>query len=594
MKSKAVTLLLITGLTVSLAGCRGAESTNGTDGNGKGSSEVTQDTSNSAEQDTQPADENTGSGETPEDGSENGEDISASEGKDTDTASDIQAGMKDSDELRALCITGSNNYLSEWLEAEQKTLYNIQYQKIYLEQEEVSGQIQDAEDAAQKQDANEPDQKEMSALSDVLTSYNEKMSADMKANAEELRRTSQEALDNGMLDAAYTITQRYQIVRADESVFSAWSKTDSYTGGAHPFYIYDGITLDVATGKELSLSDVVTDTAAMAKQLAAQLAESYDDNAFSDLALTLQSMLKSNTLEWTLGNEGLEFCFAPGNLAPYAVGVVSTIIPYDKMPELFNEKYIATCNAYTRAILLGNAEKIDINGDGEPEEILLTRDFGEYGEADGISTGIRVQIDSGAYSFESPAYDYTCYLVHSDTDKWYLYVDGLSDNDYHTLQILDLNNGTPEQIAIMYGTGFYKQYLETDEGYDYLQDFFTNPEEFRLDVRTDLLSTILAFRSYRLGPDGNPEAKQEYYYFDTDRKLTSKIDLELEFPETGKKETVPAGSEFGFYRTDNENFVDMKLDDGRICRVTVDNSDWPAQINGKEREEVFSGMVFAG
>lgn len=593
MKKKAVAFLLTTGLFVSLVSCRGTERTE-EPGVADQKEETTQDVSNMTE-DAQTNDANADAQEVPAENAENGESSAEAENGDTEEKSDPQqgteAGTEDIEEPHALSIAGSDNYLSEWLEEEQITLYNIQYQKLYLGQDEDAAE-QEGDAASQGKD--EAGQSEASALVGTFDAYNEKLDADMQSSAEELKRTSQEALDNGMLEAAYTITQQYQIVRADDVVFSAWSKTDSYTGGAHPFYIYDGITLDVTTGKELSLSDVVTDTAAMAKQLAAQLAESYDDNAFSDLALTLQSMLKSNTLEWTLGNEGLEFCFAPGNLAPYAVGVVSTIIPYDKMPELFNEKYIATCNAYTRAILLGNAEKIDINGDGEPEEILLIRDFGEYGEADGISTGIRVQINSGAYSFESPAYDYTCYLVHSDTDKWYLYIDGLSDNDYHTLQILDLNNGTPEQIAIMYGTGFYKQYLETDEGYDYLQDFFTNPEEFRLDVRTDLLSTIPAFRSYRVGSDGNPEAKQEYYYFDTDRKLTSKIDLELEFPETGKNETVPAGSDFSFYRTDNENFVDMKLDDGRICRVTVDNSDWPAQINGKEREEVFSGMLFAG
>lgn len=572
MKRKAVAFLLITGLIVSLAGCRGAESANGTDDGGKGTGEATQDVSNTVEQDTQSADGNTGSGETPADDSENGEDISEAEGSDTGDESDVQPGMEDTDGPHALCITGSNNYLSEWLETEPMALYNIRYQKLYLEQDEETA-----------------DQKAESALAEVFDSYNEKMSADMEANAEDLKRMAQEALENDTLNAAYTITQQYQIVRADDVVFSAWSKTDTYSGGAHPFYVYDGIAIDTVTGKELQLSDVVTDTSAMAKQLAKQLTDSYDEAAFSDLPITLQSMMKSNTLEWALGNEGLEFCFAPGNLAPYAVGVISTVIRYEEMPELFNEKYTETCKRYTRGFSLDDVQRLDINGDGEPEELLISRDFNEYGD---MSTGIRIQIDSEEYAFEALAYNYTCYLVHLEDGKWYLYVNSVSDNDYRTLHVFDLNGEEPEEIQVLDGTGFHADYWE--DTYEYPEDFFTNPDEFKLDVRTDLLSTILAFRSYRVGSDGSAETKEEYYYYDTDRELTSKVNLELEFPESGEKEIVPAGSNFSFYRTDNEKFVDMKLDDGRICRIEVDNSDWPVLINGNDREDVFDGMIFAG
>lgn len=592
MKKKVVAFLLATGLFVSLVSCRGTERTE-EPGAADQKEETTQDVSNMTE-DAQTNDANADAQEAPAENAENGENSAEAENGDTEEQSDPQqgteAGTEDMEEPHALSIAGSDNYLSEWLEEEQITLYNIQYQKLYLGQDEDTAE-QEGDAASQGKD--EAGQSEASALVGTFDAYNEKLDADMQSSAEELKRTAQEALDNGMLEAAYTITQQYQIVRADDVVFSAWSKTDSYTGGAHPFYTYDGIAVDTATGRELQLSDVVTDTTAMAKQLAEQLTDSYDENDFSDLPITLQSMLKSNTLEWALGNEGLEFCFAPGNLAPYAVGAVSTVIRYEEMPELFNEKYTKTAKRYTRGFSVDDVQRVDIDGDGESEEILLSRDFGESEGADGISTGIRMQIDSKAYVFESIAYGYTCYLVHLEEDKWYLYLDGVSDNDYHTLYVFDLNGEEPQKIQELYGTGFHTDYRNED-AYEYPQDYFTDPEAFRLDVRTDLLSTLPASRFYRVGADGNPEAKQDYYYYDTDRELTSRIDLELEFPEEGTKETVPAGSIFRFYRTDNENFVDMKLDDGRVCRVEADNSDWPVRINGTDREEVFDGMVFAG
>lgn len=565
MYKKAMAYLLTVGLMISLSGCQNAGKLSETGGIKDGNSETGQeemDTAGNENAEDEEVSVNANSANE-EDDQEAGNGNTA----ENDQHPDEESEVKETDEPNALCIAGSNTYISEWTEDYQTMLYNIQYQKLFL--------IQDEE----------------SALAEVFASYNEKMSASMEANAEELKQMAQEPLADDTFFTSLSTTQQYQIVRADDSVFSAWSKIDSYTGGAHPFYIYNGITIDAATGKELQLSDVVTDTSAMAKQLAEQLEDAYDEEAFSDLPITLQSMIQSDTLEWVLGNEGLEFCFAPGNLAPYAVGVISSVIRYDEMPELFNEKYTKTRKQYTRGFSRGDVESIDIDGDGETEKILVYDNRSEYGE---IFTDIKIQIDSTDYTFECPAYRYSCYLVHMEEGKWYLYVDSTSDNDYHTLLVFDLNSEGAQEIQRMPGTGFHTQYMADEDEYEYPEEFFTNPEEFKLDVRTDLLSTLWAFSSFRVDADGKAEPKEEYYYFETDRELTSKIDLELEFPENGEKETVPAGSKFSFFRTDNESFVDMKLEDGRICRVEVDDSDWPIMINGSDRDDVFDGMMFAG
>ena len=40
--------------------------------------------------------------------------------------------------------------------------------------------------------------------------------------------------------------------------------------------------------------------------------------------------------------------------------------------------------------------------------------------------------------------------------------------------------------------------------------------------------------------------------------------------------------------------LDVKLEDGRKCRIEVDMSEWPKLINGIPEEECFDGILYAG
>ena len=66
---------------------------------------------------------------------------------------------------------------------------------------------------------------------------------------------------------------------------------------------------------------------------------------------------------------------------------------------------------------------------------------------------------------------------------------------------------------------------------------------------------------------------------------------DLEAEET---EEVPAGTEFHFLRTDNESYVDMKMDDGRDCRVHVEFDGWERTVNGISEYDAFDGILYAG
>jgi hypothetical protein len=59
-------------------------------------------------------------------------------------------------------------------------------------------------------------------------------------------------------------------------------------------------------------------------------------------------------------------------------------------------------------------------------------------------------------------------------------------------------------------------------------------------------------------------------------------------------ETVPAGTEFFFLRTDNESWVDLVMADGQECRIVLETADWPSTINGISEVECFENLMYAG
>ena len=61
-----------------------------------------------------------------------------------------------------------------------------------------------------------------------------------------------------------------------------------------------------------------------------------------------------------------------------------------------------------------------------------------------------------------------------------------------------------------------------------------------------------------------------------------------------KVETVPAGTEFSFLRTDNESYVDLKMEDGRECRIEFEEIDYTSCSNGVPEWECFENLMYAG
>ncbi|MBR5261575.1 MAG: hypothetical protein IKV47_05340, partial [Oscillospiraceae bacterium] len=177
-------------------------------------------------------------------------------------------------------------------------------------------------------------------------------------------------------------------------------------------------------------------------------------------------------------------------------------------------------------------------------------------------------------------------------------IEGVVENDYRTISIYDLNGTDIVVSGRVYGSGFNRCFYADDEYSSYYADVFNNPESFKLSTRLHVLGTLNGVQTCRINPDyGMPAVETDYYDLSASlRRLVSKLPLEVEILSEGIREELSAGTVFRMLRTDGETYMDMELEDGRECRITLsrDNDTWDWLINGVSEWDCFEDLLYAG
>jgi hypothetical protein len=110
------------------------------------------------------------------------------------------------------------------------------------------------------------------------------------------------------------------------------------------------------------------------------------------------------------------------------------------------------------------------------------------------------------------------------------------------------------------------------------------------------LGTKTAVRSYCIDPaNGTLIPKEAVYRFAQEpAPIVSAVALDVIMLPENKMETLPAGTEFICLRTDNETWMELKLADGRECRIEIEEIDFTPTINGIPEWECFEELFYAG
>ena len=145
--------------------------------------------------------------------------------------------------------------------------------------------------------------------------------------------------------------------RADDKVVSYLRESYSQLGGAHPSTFFAGKNYDTKTGSELTLQDVVTNYDDVYQYVLDELAKNekqpenencyfdgYEDtvkemfygNSDFESAVTDANSeetglypMPASSVQWYLGDDGLNILFNDYDIAPYAYGPSLVTIPYD-------------------------------------------------------------------------------------------------------------------------------------------------------------------------------------------------------------------------------------------------------------------------
>ncbi len=188
-----------------------------------------------------------------------------------------------------------------------------------------------------------------------------------KANAESAKLSAQAAYNGSSNWVPYLCHVTYSPTRVDHKVLSLFGNNVIYTGGKHPDWTCTSANYDISTGDVLTLSSILaqgatTDTLhTLTLESLRNLSEG--DYLYEDYANTVNQRFTADPKTdeaWYFTQTGLCFYFAPYEIAPYASGVVTVEIPYEKLTGLLKSEYLPAKRAETQgSVTLSSFANID-------------------------------------------------------------------------------------------------------------------------------------------------------------------------------------------------------------------------------------------
>ena len=433
------------------------------------------------------------------------------------------------------------------------------------------------------------------ALAGALDALNQQAASSGALWSEKLKEIVEEKTWGGDLGGYHgQYTQRNVVRRADQTVLSILHYMELDSIDNFESVLLGTTNLDPATGRELTLADVFADPDALPALLAEQCRK--DGLDIGGQEEHFADCMARGDFRWVVGYQNVAFDFPVPELSPhilYAGSSLPVSLWYHDAPDQFREKFRSPPDQYVVKVDPQRPLEVDLDSrDGH-------KDYIDYSSAPGwlengpgwLEIGVNDQWDY-PLSEEELAFcgTFELYLVHLGEGKNLLYMNELSDNAYYTLLVYSLEE--MRLLENLRGMGFHEEFTEDGEK---RRAMFTDPSSFTLYTLLEMLGTMWGTCEYQVDPStGLPAAKQPYFDLLNDNTLTARIPVEAAALPGETRESIPAGTQLSFLRTDCQSYVDMRTEDGREYRIFVDGSQWPATVNGVPVDECFDGMLYTG
>lgn len=381
----------------------------------------------------------------------------------------------------------------------------------------------------------------------------------------------------------YSVSETVTVRRADSRAVSLLCVTDAYIGGMHGQTFTSGAVFDTESGERLKLSDIVTDTKQLCDLAVKELENCWGEYLYESPYPQLYLEENLDSVTWVLDYHGITFYFDPYAIAPYATGTVCVTVSFADCPELFYEKYSEAPAGFALELPERIPFCFDIDNDGEKDMLLIMPATGEE--------PLTVSLNGELYNDDTGVYTAEPSFIRTADGGCYLYIGQQYPDDIWAFEILALSANGTEKVE----TVFSQRHTVSGSDFSYRQ-VLTDPECFVLDTVIQMLGTSFCFDTYRVGADGLLVKEHDWYTVCGEKELTLLKDLAVtavgEDGKTAGSTELKAGEKVIYYRTDGKGWADLKLTDGRIVRIEIQNGDGEWTVNGTDIEEVFDGIVF--
>ena len=262
-----------------------------------------------------------------------------------------------------------------------------------------------------------------------------------KESADSVANMAKSAYRSGQNWIPYLYQVIYSPTRIDHNVLSFSGSIEVFSGAPHPERSCISASYDLQTGDTLTLASIMTKDASVdvfcnfVLDGLKELAEG--DHLYENYQGTVKDRFKvdpSTDESWYFTQTGLCFYFSPYEIAPYASGIITVEIPYEKLTGVLHEDYLPLKrNVPQGSIQISPFNNVDLNGFSQFAEVVTNKEGSMFlAQTDNYVQDIRLQIANKSATYTV----FAAYALHQG--------DGI---------MIQTDDATREKLKLTYKTG---------------------------------------------------------------------------------------------------------------------------------------------
>ena len=272
---------------------------------------------------------------------------------------------------------------------------------------------------------------------------------DIEQDAAEVEAAAKTAYNGSANWMPYFYGLTYNPQRIDQRILSFYGDKVKFTGAAHPERSRKGANYDLETGDVLTLASIMT-TEATTEDFCKLVLDALAERAEGDFlregyAEDVKHRFTADPTQdenWYFTTAGLCFYFDPYEIAPYASGVITAVIPYAKLSTLLLPDYLPAprVSATGKAIVSDFTSALADNFTHTAELVLDPAGKMYLVHAEGTVQDIRITLSDGDES-------YTIFAANSLSGGEAIMVQ-VKEDAAKNLELSYLSNGATVKVQI--------------------------------------------------------------------------------------------------------------------------------------------------